>query len=402
MALLDQLRLLDRALRDVRVREALRTGDRGGRRLARFAGSVAPADLAVLRAVDARRFEAVAQRQAEMIRDRWWTPRFPGVLAGAARALGATTRDVALGALASPYFDRREGEDETGVALLGFVLAREDRSEDPEWLADLIAYEYLVSVGLPRRLRKQKVDEGLEQRTLPEGTRFLVPASKRAGKEELVLARKLVVLPAEYPVSQLRDALRGGQEVPELEAEPHAVVFVIDAEGATELRTPALAHDLLDMLGQAPVASSGVLAAFDPQDRRAAHTALALLVEAGVVAGPLPPQPPEPEPSRKKGKNKPAAKPAAKKGEKKAPEPKHPAAASPEARKPEHPPAKKAEPAKKNEPAAKAEPAKKAEPRKDAAKKPAAKAAPRPAPKAPAKKPASAARKPAKKAGNRR
>ncbi len=100
MALLDQLRLLDRALRDVRVREALRTGDRGGRRLARFAGSVAPADLAVLRAVDARRFEAVAQRQAEMIRDRWWAARFPGVLAGTALALGATSREVALGALA--------------------------------------------------------------------------------------------------------------------------------------------------------------------------------------------------------------------------------------------------------------------------------------------------------------
>jgi hypothetical protein len=304
LALLDQLRLLDRALRDVRVREALRTGDRGGRRLARFAGSVAPADLAVLRAVDARRFEAVAQRQAEMIRDRWWSARFPGTLAGTALALAATTREVALGALAAPSFDRREGEDETGIALFGYVLGREDRTQDPEWLADLVSYEYLTAVGLPRRAGKKTLDQGLEARALPEGTRFLDTLPKKPSKEDLALARRVVVLPVEYPVSEIRDALKAGQEVPELDATPGVIVFLVDEEGATEIHVPALGHDLLDVLGQGPVPPATILDAFDPEDKRAAHGALSVLVEAGVVVGPLPPQPPEPEPVRKGKKSK--------------------------------------------------------------------------------------------------
>lgn len=378
MALLDQLRLLDRALRDVRVREALRTGDRGGRRLARFAGSVAPADLAVLRAVDARRFEAVAQRQAEMIRDRWWTARFPGILGGTALALAATTREVALGALASPSFDRREGEDETGVALLGYVLGREDRTNDPDWLSDLIAYEYLVAVGLPRRMRKEKVDDQLELRALPEGARFLEPQGKKGGKEDLALARKIVVLPSEYPSSDIRDALRAGQEVPEMDAEPHAVVFVIEPEGATELRIPAIGHDFLDLLVQGPLPSSTALDAFDQDDKKAAHSAIALLIESGVVTGPLPAPPPEPEPKRRGKKGAAAAaaapskngdKPASKKGSKKgaaaapakgkaapAPAPKKPAPA-PAAKKPAAPaPAAKKPAPKKVAPPKKARP----------------------------------------------
>jgi len=348
LALLDQLRLLDRALRDVRVREALRTGDRGGRRLARFAGSVAPADLAVLRAVDARRFEAVAQRQAEMIRDRWWTARFPGVLAGTARALGAGTREVALGALASPSFDRREGEDETGVALLGYVLGREDRTNDPEWLADLVAYEYLVSVGLPRRSRKELVDLGLEQRALPEGTRFLEPVGKKPTKEDLALARKVVVLPAEHPASEIRDALKAGQEVPELDPTPHAIIFVPEAEGATELRVPAIGHDFLDMIAQAPVRSASALDAFDQEDKKAAHAAITLLVSAGVVTGPVPPPPPEPAP-RGRGKKAQGGGAAASKHDKK----KAPAASKPQAsaKKPAAKPAPKKAPAAAKKPA---------------------------------------------------
>ena len=291
----------------MRVREALRTGDRGGRRLARFAGSVAPADLAVLRAVDARRFEAVAQRQAEMIRDRWWTARFPGTLAGTALGIAATTRDVALGALAAPTFDRREGEDETGIALLGYVLGREDRTEDPEWLADLVAYEYLTAVGLPRRAGKQVVDLALEARALPEGTRFLDNVPKKPAKDDLALARRVVVLPVEYPVGEIREALRAAQEVPELDASPGVIVFLVDEEGATEIHVPALGHDLLDVLGQGPVPPAAILDAFDPEDKRAAHGALSVLVEAGVVTGPLPPQPPEPEPTRKGKKKKASA-----------------------------------------------------------------------------------------------
>ncbi len=365
MALLDQLRLLDRALRDVRVREALRTGDRGGRRLARFAGSVAPADLAVLRAVDARRFEAVAQRQAEMIRDRWWKDRYPGALAGTALAIGAGTREVALGALASPSFDRREGEDETGVALLGFILSREDRTQDPEWLADLLAYEYLVATGLPRRAGNKAVDPTLEQRLLPEGTRFLAPQARKPAKSDLALARKLVVLPSEYPSDEIREALRAGQKVPELDSRPHVVLFLLEEEAATEVRAPALAHDLLDMLGQGSVAPEKILEAFSPEDKRDAYAALKALVEASVVQGPLPPEPAPPPPPRRKGAK--AASPSGRsndKGKEKAKEkPKTPAK-----------PAAKAEPAPKAPPAPKAKPAAKAKPApsaKPAAKKPA-------------------------------
>ena len=294
MSLLDQLRLLDRALRDVRVREALRTGDRGGRRLARFAGSVAPADLAVLRAVDARRFEAVAQRQAEMIRDRWWTPRFPGTLAGAARAIQATTRDVALGVLASASYDKREGEDETGAALLGFVLGREDRSEDPAWLQDLLAYEYLVAVGLPRRSRAEKLDLALEQRLLPEGTRFIEPLAKKAAKgkaAEISLARKVIALPLEYPASDIRESLRTNQDVPdEIEPEPHVVVFVLEPEAATELRVPAVGHDVLDMVMAAPIEGKSLLEAFGA-DRVEVYSVLEALIDSDIVAGARPARP---------------------------------------------------------------------------------------------------------------
>lgn len=313
MALLDQLRLLDRALRDVRVREALRTGDRGGRRLARFAGSVAPADLAVLRAVDARRFEAVAQRQAELIRDRWWTPRFPGILLGTAKALEGTTRDVALGALASPAYDRREGADDTGSALLGYVTGREDRTNDPEWLADLVAYEYLISVGLPRRAKNQPVDAALEQRVFPEGTRFLEAPTKKARAADLVPARKAVLLPLEFPVSQIREALLAGQEVDaEVETEPHVLVFVIEADAANEHPFPARAHDVLDMLIAAPLEGRKLLEAFEPFDRVEVFTVLEALHTAGVVAGTLPPRPEPVErpadedevPAKGKGKGK--------------------------------------------------------------------------------------------------
>jgi hypothetical protein len=345
MSLLDQLRLLDRALRDVRVREALRTGDRGGRRLARFAGSVAPADLAVLRAVDARRFEAVAQRQAEMIRDRWWTPRFPGTLAGAARAIQATTRDVALGVLASASYDKREGEDETGAALLGFVLGREDRSEDPAWLQDLLAYEYLVAVGLPRRSRAEKLDLALEQRLLPEGTRFIEPLAKKAAKgkaAEISLARKVIALPLEYPASDIRESLRTNQDVPdEIEPEPHVVVFVLEPEAATELRVPAVGHDVLDMVMAAPIEGKSLLEAFGADDREAAHTAVRVLIEAGVLAGAVPElvlPPPEEKPARGRGKKKDqatkgqaAAKASAKPGAGKKPAATRPAATKPAA-----------------------------------------------------------------------
>jgi len=351
VALLDQLRLLDRALRDVRVREALRTGDRGGRRLARFAGSVAPADLAVLRAVDARRFEAVAQRQAEMIRDRWWKDRYPGALAGTALAIGAGTREVALGALASPSFDRREGEDETGVALLGFILSREDRTQDPEWLADLLAYEYLVATGLPRRSKNKPVDQGLEQRLLPEGTRFLAPQARKPAKADLALARKLVVLPSEYPSDEIREALRAGQNVPELDARPHVVLFLLEEEAATELRAPALAHDLLDVLGQGSVAPDKILEAFSAEDKRDAYAALKALVEAGVVQGPLPAEPAPPPPPRRKGAKAATTEPSKEKGKEKA---------KGKAKPPEKPaakaPAPGAKPAPKAKPAAKANP----------------------------------------------
>jgi hypothetical protein len=388
MALLDQLRLLDRALRDVRVREALRTGDRGGRRLARFAGSVAPADLAVLRAVDARRFEAVAQRQAELIRDRWWAPRFPGILLGAAKALGGTTRDVALGTLASPVFDRREGADETGAALLGYVLGREDRTNDPEWLSELVAYEYLVALGLPRRAKGEtaRLDVSLEERILPEGTRFLeVP--KKAKAHDLSLARKVVVLPLEFPVSQIREALLAGQDVAgDVDGEPHVLVFTFEKEGATEQSFGARAHDVLDLIAAAPLEGVRLLESFEVEDRYEVHGIVSALVDAGILTGTKPPAvEPPPPPRSKKGKATGAAsgKKAASKPSKSAKAP-----AAPQAKAKPVPPAKpvaKAKPEPKTKPVAKAKPLPKAKPVAKAKPKPAAPAA-RPSGKKPAPK----------------
>jgi hypothetical protein len=265
MALIDQLRLLDRALRDPGVRAGLK--------------KTRSRDAAVLAACDQARFDAVALRQSEMIRDRWWRARFPGTLAGAAHASGGTTADVARAALASEHYDRRQGEDETGRVLLGWLVEQ----DLPAWLLEVAAYEYVIGVGLPRRARGLGVDLALERELLPEGSHFF-EASPSRGK--VALATRAAVLPLELRAGELRVALASGRAPSrKLLAAPATspLVFAVEGEEALELELPPIAVDLVSLVA-APIDEKALVAGFAPEDRREVRAGLALLVKLGVVS----------------------------------------------------------------------------------------------------------------------
>src|SRR5581483_8538281 len=97
-------------------------------------------------------------------------------------------------------------------------------------------------------------------RLFPEGTRFIETPTKRAKASELSIKRKAVLLPVEFPVSPIPEAMIPGQEiVSDLEPEPHVLVFLSEADAATEHPFPARAHDLLDMIAAAPLEGQKLL-----------------------------------------------------------------------------------------------------------------------------------------------
>ncbi len=157
-------------------------------------------DGAVLATIDAGRLAAVAANHARHVVDRWWGRRFSGTT----RALDAVAREL----VASDRFCEAVGEDVTAAAIVHATLDRLDADEELAaarvWLPELLAWEYLLAVGLPRRAASEAIDEAVEARVL-EGRGSLLTGGR--------LARPVGVLSIRWPLGDLQDD-------PALEVEP--------------------------------------------------------------------------------------------------------------------------------------------------------------------------------------
>ena len=109
---------------------------------------------------------AFARMQALLTLGRWWQPRFPAVVDALAEPLGQ--EELARALVALPAFEKAEGEDVKATAfVLGVLdLAAKGTFGEAPWLVDLLAYEYLLAVGLPRRAQRQDLDPDVEAKLL--------------------------------------------------------------------------------------------------------------------------------------------------------------------------------------------------------------------------------------------
>jgi len=183
----------------------------------------------VLHTVEPQRLRAVSASFARHVLGRWWQPRFGATFSQVADPAGLATRLIAGDA-----FEAAVGEDETAAVLIQGVLALREAGqlEAPEWLEDLLAYEYLLEVGLPRRAQGLEPDAAAEARLFVGRVRWF-----EGGR----LSRPLAV--AQFAVDVA--ALREGEE-PEEECPPLA--FGWDADGALEVPLSYEAADALELL----------------------------------------------------------------------------------------------------------------------------------------------------------
>lgn len=222
MGLIEQMEAVDRLVR--------RPGDLSG--LLARAGD----DAAVLKTIDPARLDAVARMQALLTLGRWWQPRFPGAVESLTGALPA--EELALALVGAASFERAEGEDVKGTAfVLGALdLVAAGRARDVPWLEELLAYEYLLSIGLPRRAMDEPVDVDLEARLLGGRSRWF-----EGGR----LARPVVALTVGWPVGAWHE---GTVEDEEPEPRIHALAVVEDE--VAEVEAPLQAIEALELLAQ--------------------------------------------------------------------------------------------------------------------------------------------------------
>lgn len=253
MGLLEQMQAVDRLVRSPDGLQRLDAAD--------------PADRAVLETIDRRRLDAVARGHARLILGRWWAPRFPGTL----QALGddAARATLARALVGSPRFEQALEEDLLGtvfVPVLLDLLEGERLPEAAEWTRDVLVYEYLLGIGLPRRGRAEACDLAVEERLLDEQVSFL-----SGGR----LSVPVAVATFDWPVA----ALHEGLPLEEADDPPEAVVFMIEPDGVVEVEAPACAGDALDLLAQG--ASDKVLAQALDEEWRPLRS---WLREVGLVA----------------------------------------------------------------------------------------------------------------------
>ncbi|MGE0712847.1 MAG: hypothetical protein AB7N76_34590 [Planctomycetota bacterium] len=208
-----------------------------------------PGDAEVLKTIDRARLQATHGAFAEVVVGRWWRPRFPATIAALEEALGADRAASAL--LGDEAFLEAQEEDLTGRALAKAVLhgiAGGQLEELPLWTSELLAYEYLLAVALPRRAEGEPIDHEVEARLLPDALWL------SGGR----LARPIVVASFAWPVAELADGQR--PDAPD----PHTRLLYLDLDGdaVVDLEAPDLAGDVLALLAQG--ASDEVIAALDP------------------------------------------------------------------------------------------------------------------------------------------
>lgn len=228
MGVLAQMLAVDRVVRDPAALPGLLAGGPDG---------LAPADAEVLATVDRARLEAVADSQALALLGRWWAPRFPGAIESATAALGDPTA-LARALCAAPSFERAEGEDRTGAALVHGLLdlAAAGRTHDAPWLEELLAYEYLLEVGLPLRARGEPVDAALEARLLGPRATWLAGGRLRG---------ELVALACEWPVGAWHEG-----QVDDDEPDPRLHVLGVLGDEVVEVEVSPQARPALELLAQ--------------------------------------------------------------------------------------------------------------------------------------------------------
>jgi hypothetical protein len=220
MSLVEQMLSIDRLIRCPAALEVERAKEGDGDSL--------------LSTVDGTRLQAVHKTFALLVVSRWWQARFPAVIASVSHFLGGPLK-AATQLYSDPSFVAAVDEDVTGAALVGAVLAltEDDEQETPEWLGDLLAYEYLLSTGLPRRVRGEPLCEQTEARLLPNATWV------EGGR----LRSRVLLCPFDWPVSALQD------EPYDAEPRPHSLLFVLSDDSALEVDAGDLLADAVELLG---------------------------------------------------------------------------------------------------------------------------------------------------------
>lgn len=257
MSLLEQMSWVDRLVRrpDELDRARSLPGDDG----------------AVLSTVDAARLAAVHHTFAALVAGRWWVPRFPATLE--ALAAPGDPGEVERRLIREDAFEAAVGEDETGAAFVNGVLDALEggRLTAAPWGRDLLAYEYLLAVSLPRRACGEAVDAALEARLLPAEAAWVSGDALRV---------PVLVCPFQWSVAELAESLAESlaDAVPDPEPDPHdRLLFAVDGE-VIDAAPPPEAGDALQLLAagapeQAVVDALGEVGA----------EALAWLREAGAI-----------------------------------------------------------------------------------------------------------------------
>jgi len=199
--------------------------------------------------IEAARLKAVHRSTVGLIVSRWWQARFPAVLATLCHHRPEATSQL----VQHPSFEDALGEDLDGRAFVAAVQALTDPkaaaegAELPPWLGELLAYEYLLSTGLPRRGRGDSLHEATEEALLSPDAVWL-----SGGR----LTRPLLVYPFTWPVAELQE------EPGELEPDPHTRLLCVTKEEVLDAAPPQVAADVAELLAQG--ASGATIEASDP------------------------------------------------------------------------------------------------------------------------------------------
>ena len=238
------------------------------------------ADAEVISSVDGDRLAAAASDLAAKVLGRWYWPRFRESLAAIELTLDVSPPKVIERVMASEEFSQRVGEDETAVAFCAGVLdLLETSAGTARGLADVLARNYLIAVGLPRRSAGLSIDHQLEERLFPSGVVEL-PASE-PGRGELALAHPLVAVELEHDpaatVASIHDCPPDG-------APGARLLFLFTEDGAIEITDEPPLFEVLVTAGEAPCTRDTLVAQFDEEDRELVDEAIEHLVGHGLLA----------------------------------------------------------------------------------------------------------------------
>lgn len=256
MSLEDQIRWLDLALRSAATGSTETLPER-------------PADdEAILVATDPARLNAFGHYLADKITGRWWLERFPATLTGIALTIGGPGSSLTTAAyevLPTDWFERADGEDVQGTALLGWLCADE---RTPDWLRDVAAYEYLVHCGLPREVDGLPRDAELEAALLPELIRIepispIAPDSSDSAAElpgqpgeRVQLSGPVLFASFSMPVGEVCECLENGEDFSDLIGLTRSAALAVRESGLTEIDGDWPNGDLLQLCARPQTAAS--------------------------------------------------------------------------------------------------------------------------------------------------